>query len=136
MDDFAHHPTAVRETIRAVRSQYPDRRLVAVFEPRTNTSRRNIFQQDYVSSFDGADLTLIRKAPGLEKIPEGERFSSTLLVEELVTSGRQARYFQDTDEILKFLSKQLKSGDVVLIMSNGGFDRIHDRLLEILDSRI
>jgi len=135
IDDFAHHPTAVRETIRAVRSQYQDRRVIAVFEPRTNTSRRNIFQKEYVSSFDGADLILIREAPGLEKIPEGERFSSVRLVEELIASGKQARYFPDTDEILKFLSHHLKSGDVVLIMSNGGFDNIHERLLEILGSR-
>jgi UDP-N-acetylmuramate: L-alanyl-gamma-D-glutamyl-meso-diaminopimelate ligase len=132
IDDFAHHPTAVQETIRAVRLQYPGRRLIAVFEPRTNTSRRNIFQQEYTASFDGADLILIREAPGLEKIPEGERFSSARLVEELVTSGKQARYFPDTDEILKFLSNRLKSGDVVLIMSNGGFDRIHERLLDLL----
>ena len=136
IDDFAHHPTAVRETIRAVRSQYPGRRLMAVFEPRTNTSRRTVFQREYVSSFDGADLILIREAPDLEKIPEGERFSSARLVEDLKISGKQARYFPDTDEILKFLSPRLKSGDVVLIMSNGGFDRIHERLLEKLDSKI
>jgi UDP-N-acetylmuramate: L-alanyl-gamma-D-glutamyl-meso-diaminopimelate ligase len=135
IDDFAHHPTAVRETIRAVRSQYSERRLIAVFEPRTNTSRRNFFQKDYVSSFEGADLILIREAPGLEKIPEGERFSSAQLVEELQTSGKQARYFPVTDEILEFLSPLLKGGDVVLIMSNGGFDNIHERLLEILGSR-
>jgi UDP-N-acetylmuramate: L-alanyl-gamma-D-glutamyl-meso-diaminopimelate ligase len=135
IDDFAHHPTAVRETLRAVRSQYPGRRLIAVFEPRTNTNRRNIFQQEYASSFDGCDLILIREAPGLEKIPEGERFSAARLVEELIASGKQARYFPDTDEILKFLDNHLKSGDVVLIMSNGGFDLIHERLLEILGSR-
>ncbi len=132
IDDFAHHPTAVRETIRAVRSQYPDRRLIAVFEPRTNTSRRNIFQNDYVSSFEGADLIVIREAPDLEKIPEGERFSSVRLVEELISVGKQARYFPATDEILEFLSRQFKSGDIVLIMSNGGFDRIHERLLDLL----
>ncbi len=132
IDDFAHHPTAVRETIRAVRSQYPDRRLIAVFEPRTNTSRRNIFQKDYVFSFEGADLILIREATDLEKIPEGERFSSARLVEELIFTGKQARYFPATDEILEFLSHQLESGDIVLIMSNGGFDRIHERLLDLL----
>jgi UDP-N-acetylmuramate: L-alanyl-gamma-D-glutamyl-meso-diaminopimelate ligase len=132
IDDFAHHPTAVQETIRAIRLQFPGRRLIAVFEPRTNTSRRNIFQQEYTASFDGADLILIREAPGLEKIPEGERFSSARLVEEMVTSGKQARYFPDTDKILMFLSNHLKSGDVVLIMSNGGFDRIHERLLDQL----
>ena len=132
IDDFAHHPTAVKETIRAIRTQYQERRLVAVFEPRTNTSRRNFFQKDYVSSFDGADLILIREAPDLEKIPEGERFSSARLVEDLTTKGKQARYFPSTDDILGFLSSQLKEGDVVLIMSNGGFDRIHERLLDLL----
>ncbi|MBI4768660.1 MAG: UDP-N-acetylmuramate:L-alanyl-gamma-D-glutamyl-meso-diaminopimelate ligase [Deltaproteobacteria bacterium] len=135
IDDFAHHPTAVRETLRAVRSQYQDRRLIAVFEPRTNTSRRNFFQKDYVSSFNGADIILIREAPDLEKIPEGERFSSALLVEELKNSGKQARYFPNTDEILEFLSTLLRGGDVVLIMSNGGFEGIHEKLLEMLGSR-
>jgi UDP-N-acetylmuramate: L-alanyl-gamma-D-glutamyl-meso-diaminopimelate ligase len=132
IDDFAHHPTAVRETVQAIRSQYGDRRLIAVFEPRTNTSRRNIFQKDYVSSFEGADLILIREAPGLENIPEGERFSSAQLVEDLKTSGRQACYFPATDEILEFLAHSLKRGDVVLIMSNGSFDNIHERLLNSL----
>jgi UDP-N-acetylmuramate: L-alanyl-gamma-D-glutamyl-meso-diaminopimelate ligase len=135
IDDFAHHPTAVRETIQAIRSRYPGRRLIAVFEPRTNTSRRKVFQQEYPVSFDGADLILIREAPGLEKIPEEERFSSSRLVEDLVASGKQARYFSGTDEILAFLSSGLKKDDVVLIMSNGGFDRIHERLLAALELR-
>jgi UDP-N-acetylmuramate: L-alanyl-gamma-D-glutamyl-meso-diaminopimelate ligase len=132
IDDFAHHPTAVRETIQAVRSQFQDRRLIAVFEPRTNTSRRHFFQKDYVSSFDGADLILIREAPNLDKIPEGERFSSHRLAEALVASGKQARFFPGTDEILEFLSHLIQGGDIILIMSNGGFDRIHERLLEML----
>ncbi len=135
IDDFAHHPTAVRETIQAMRAQYQGRRLIAVFEPRTNTSRRRIFQKEYGLSFDGADLVLIREAPDLAKIPEGERFSSNQLVKQLVTSGKKARYFPDTEEILAFLSGHLKAGDVVLIMSNGGFDRIHERLLALLSSK-
>lgn len=135
IDDFAHHPTAVRETIQAIRSQYQDRRLIAVFEPRTNTSRRKVFQKEYVSTFEAADLVLIREAPGLEKIPEEERFSSARLVEDLTASGRKARFFPDTDEILLLLSDELKEGDIVLIMSNGGFDGIHERLLDALESR-
>ncbi len=135
IDDFAHHPTAVRETIQAIRSQYQDRRLIAVFEPRTNTSRRKVFQKDYVSAFEGADLILIREAPGLEKIQEEERFSSARLVEDLTASGKKARFFPDTDGILLLLSHELKEGDVVLIMSNGGFDNIHERLLDALESR-
>jgi UDP-N-acetylmuramate: L-alanyl-gamma-D-glutamyl-meso-diaminopimelate ligase len=135
IDDFAHHPTAVRETVQAVKSQYPDRRLLAVFEPRTNTSRRKVFQREYVFVFEGANLVLIREAPGLEKIPEEERFSSARLVDDLNGAGQRAYFFPDTDEVLTFLADQLRSGDVVLIMSNGGFDGIHERLLAILDAK-
>jgi UDP-N-acetylmuramate: L-alanyl-gamma-D-glutamyl-meso-diaminopimelate ligase len=135
IDDFAHHPTAVRETIQAIKAHYPGKRLVAVFEPRTNTSRRKIFQKDYVSAFAGADHILIREAPGLEKIPEAERFSSAQLVGDLTVSGQKAFFFSDTDEIVQSLSKDLREGDVVLIMSNGGFDDIHERLLAALDTR-
>jgi UDP-N-acetylmuramate: L-alanyl-gamma-D-glutamyl-meso-diaminopimelate ligase len=135
IDDFAHHPTAVRETIQALKSQYPGQRLWAVFEPRTNTSRRKVFQQDYVSAFEGADLVLIREAPGLEKIPERERFSSGQLVADLTTSGQKAHFFPNTDKVLTFLAEQLRSGDVVLIMSNGGFDNIHERLLAALEGK-
>jgi UDP-N-acetylmuramate: L-alanyl-gamma-D-glutamyl-meso-diaminopimelate ligase len=132
LDDFAHHPTAVRETIKAVKPFYPDGRLIAVFEPRTNTSMRNVFQDVYPSSFDQADIICIRKPPLLEKIPEGERFSSRKLVEDLKKRGRNARYFQDTEAILAFLVQTAEKGDVVLIMSNGGFENIHKRLLEAL----
>jgi UDP-N-acetylmuramate: L-alanyl-gamma-D-glutamyl-meso-diaminopimelate ligase len=135
IDDFAHHPTAVRETIQAVKSQYPGQRLLAVFEPRTNTSRRKVFQREYVSAFEGADLILIREAPGLEKIPEEERFSSARLVADLNASGQKTYFFSDTDKVLTFLADQLRSEDVVLIMSNGGFDGIHERLLTILDGK-
>jgi UDP-N-acetylmuramate: L-alanyl-gamma-D-glutamyl-meso-diaminopimelate ligase len=132
MDDFAHHPTAVRETVAGVSSFYPDSRLIAVFEPRTNTSMRNVFQDRYPGAFDGADIICIRKPPLLKKIPEGIRFSSEQLVADLKTGGKDARYFSDTDAILDFLGGVAKSGDVVLIMSNGGFDNIHERLLQIL----
>jgi UDP-N-acetylmuramate: L-alanyl-gamma-D-glutamyl-meso-diaminopimelate ligase len=132
IDDFAHHPTAVRETLQAIRAQYPGKRLIAVFEPRTNTSRRKVFQKDYVSAFIGADHILIREAPGLEKIPEEERFSSAQLVDDLKASGQKADFSPDTDEILQTLSRELQAGDVVLIMSNGGFDNIHERLLDSL----
>jgi UDP-N-acetylmuramate: L-alanyl-gamma-D-glutamyl-meso-diaminopimelate ligase len=132
IDDFAHHPTAVKETIGAVRPFYPDGRLIAVFEPRTNTSMRDIFQDEYARVFDGADVVCIRKPPLLEKIPENYRFSSEKLVEALKNTGIDASYFGDTDQILDFVKATAKSGDVVLIMSNGGFDNIHERLLEIL----
>jgi UDP-N-acetylmuramate: L-alanyl-gamma-D-glutamyl-meso-diaminopimelate ligase len=132
MDDFAHHPTAVRETIRAVKPFYPKGRIIAVFEPRTNTSMRNVFQEIYPLSFDGADLICVRKPPLLEKIPENQRFSSEQLVQKLKSQGKNAYYFDDTESIIQFLIKTVKSGDLVLIMSNGGFDNIHQRLLKVL----
>ncbi|MCU0577906.1 MAG: UDP-N-acetylmuramate:L-alanyl-gamma-D-glutamyl-meso-diaminopimelate ligase [Desulfobacterota bacterium] len=132
IDDFAHHPTAVRETLRAIRAQYPGRRLVAVFEPRTNTSRRRIFQTDYPKALAGADLVVVREPPDLAKIAEEERFSSARLVEDVQAAGRPAWYFPDTEGILDFLRGSLQSGDVVLIMSNGGFDGLHQRLLDSL----
>ena len=132
IDDFAHHPTAVKATTEAVKAFYSNRRLVSVFEPRTNSSRRQVFQHVYPECFDAADLICIRQAPMLEKIPPDQRFSSRQLVENLFDRGLDAYFFEDTDAILSFLSHQTKSGDVVLIMSNGGFDNIHQRLLEQL----
>lgn len=132
IDDFAHHPTAVRETIRAVKPFYPDGRLIAVFEPRTNSSMRNVFQDIYPLSFDDADVVCIRKPPLLEKIPLAERFSSEQLVCDLKNRGKYAQYFSDTQSIINFLVKEAGPGDAVLIMSNGGFDNIHERLLELL----
>jgi UDP-N-acetylmuramate: L-alanyl-gamma-D-glutamyl-meso-diaminopimelate ligase len=132
MDDFAHHPTAVAETIAAVKSGYPSRRLIAVFEPRTNSSMRKVFQPVYPQSFDGADVICIRRPSMLEKIPEGERFSSEDLVAELQRQGKTAGFFPDTEGIIDFVVHNGRSGDVVLIMSNGGFDNIHERLLAAL----
>ncbi len=132
IDDFAHHPTAVRETVRAVKAFYPEQRLVAVFEPRTNTSMRDVFQTEYAACFDPADLVCIRQPPLLKKIPEGQRFSSRKLVEDIQQRGVPAHYFADTEAIIDFLVDQAVAQDVVLIMSNGGFDNIHARLLEAL----
>ncbi len=132
IDDFAHHPTAVRETVQAVKAFYGERRLVAVFEPRTNTSMRDVFQKTYAACFDPADRVCIRKPPLLQKIPEGERFSSAKLVADIEKRGTPAQYFEDTEAIIDFLLHEAAEGDVVLIMSNGGFDNIHARLLEAL----
>ncbi|GBC62036.1 UDP-N-acetylmuramate:L-alanyl-gamma-D-glutamyl-m eso-diaminopimelate ligase [Desulfonema ishimotonii] len=132
MDDFAHHPTAVRETIRAVRPFYPDGRLIAVFEPRTNTSMRDVFQDVYATVFDDADMICIRKPSRLDKVPENERFSSEKLVNDLNARGESAYHSDDTDGIIAFLTGEARPGDVVLVMSNGGFDNIHERLLDAL----
>jgi UDP-N-acetylmuramate: L-alanyl-gamma-D-glutamyl-meso-diaminopimelate ligase len=132
IDDFAHHPTAVRETIAAIRSAYPRSRLIAVFEPRTNTSMRKVFQQVYPDCFDNADLICIRKASLLHKVPGDQRFSSSHLAADLRKKGKDAHCFDDTGKIVDFVADTAKAGDVVLVMSNGGFDNIHERLLEAL----
>jgi UDP-N-acetylmuramate: L-alanyl-gamma-D-glutamyl-meso-diaminopimelate ligase len=132
LDDFAHHPTAVENTIRAVKERYMGRRLIAVFEPRSNSSRRNIFQERYGLSFDRADLIFIPEPPMMEKIPAAERFSSQKLVNALKKRGLKAFYCPDSDILLNELMEQVRKGDVVLIMSNGSFDNLHDRLLEML----
>lgn len=132
MDDFAHHPTAVRETVRAVKPYYPDGRVIAVFEPRTNSSMRSVFQDVYPGSFGGADMVCIRKPALLEKIPPDQRFSSEKLVDDLRQAGQAAHYFEDTGAIIDFITGQARSGDLILVMSNGSFDNIHQRLLDKL----
>ena len=132
MDDFAHHPTAVKETISAARPFYTRGQIIAVFEPRTNSSMRKVFQTIYPSSFESADLICIRKPPLLEKIPPAERFSSEKLVDDLKNQGKEAYFFSNTESIIDFLVDRAITGDLILIMSNGGFDNIHEKLLEKL----
>jgi len=132
MDDFTHHPTAVRETLAAVKPFYTNGRIIAVFEPRTNTSMRDVFQDVYPHCFGPADLICIRKPPLLGKIPPDRRFSSRKLVQDLQKRGKQAHYFPDTEAIINFLVREATAGDLILVMSNGGFDNIHERLLELL----
>ncbi|WP_457574019.1 UDP-N-acetylmuramate:L-alanyl-gamma-D-glutamyl-meso-diaminopimelate ligase [Desulfolithobacter sp.] len=130
IDDFAHHPTAVRETVGALRQAWPGQRLIVVFEPRTNSSRRAVFQHAYADAFTSADLVLVREIVPLDNVPLEDRFSSARLVQELRSRGKNAHYFPDTDTIIEHLVGTCSSGDVVAILSNGGFDNIHERLLQ------
>ena len=132
VEDFAHHPTAVAVTLAAVRAAYPQRRLVAAFEPRTNTSRRRIFQEPYARAFKDADLILVREPPDLWKVAPEEQFSSRELVADLTAAGKEALYFPDTDALLEGLLGALRPGDVVLVMSNGDFNHLVPRLCEAL----
>ena len=132
IDDFAHHPTAVRETLAGLKSAYAGHRLIAVFEPRTNSSRRAVFQEDYISAFDSADMILIRNPLPLENISFDDRFSAEKLAMDLRDRDLAARSFPSTVEILDNLQALLKADDIVAILSNGGFDNIHSRLLEML----
>jgi UDP-N-acetylmuramate: L-alanyl-gamma-D-glutamyl-meso-diaminopimelate ligase len=133
IDDFAHHPTAVQETIGAVKARFKTRRLVAVFEPRSNSSRRNIFQEKYALSFDQADVIMIPEPVMMEKIPAHERFSSERLVSDLQKRGLKAFFASDADDLLAALLAEARSGDVFLFMSNGAFDSLPRRFLEALD---
>ncbi len=130
MDDFAHHPTAVKATLLAVKHHFQGSRVVAVFEPRTHSSMRSVFQHDYAGAFDAADRILIRKPSMLAKVPQGERFSSQQLVADLEQRGKAATHHDDTESIIADLTASSRAGDVILVMSNGGFDNIHERLLD------
>ena len=132
IDDFAHHPTAVRETLAGLKAAYAGHRLITVFEPRTNSSRRAVFQNDYVSAFDSADMILIRDPLPLENVSAQDHFSAEKLAQDLRGRHLAARSFPSTAEILDDLHVILRPGDIVAILSNGGFDNIHTRLLEML----
>lgn len=134
-DDFAHHPTAILETLRAVRWSYPDRRVWAIFEPRSATSCRRIFQDDFTRAFEesGADEVILASV-FRASLPENERLSVDEIVERLRASGRRARHIATVPEIVSTVASEARAGDVVVIMSNGGFDGIHDKLLAALAS--
>ncbi len=127
IDDFAHHPTAVRKTIDALQPEYT--RLVAIFEPRSNSSRRKDFQELYVDSFAKADFVYVKKPPFRHNDNASDFMDIEVLVAALRSRGIEASAFDTTDEIVVEASNQAKSGDALLIMSNGGFDGIHGRIL-------
>src|SRR5947209_7527111 len=132
IDDFAHHPTAIRETLRALRHRYPGARIWAVFEPRSNTTRRSVFQQELPDALNLADGVFISQIARLEQIPEKERLDPQAVMKSISASGRPAFYEPDAAHIIEKLVPLLKEKDVVAIFSNGGFDGIHQKLLDAL----
>lgn len=132
IEDFAHHPTAVRETVRGIQKKYPGRKVFSVFEPRSATSRRKVFQKDYVEAFKGSHEVLLARAFDQSKIDEENRFSTHELVADLHNSGVMAQDFDTADQIVLSLKEKAKRGDVILIMSNGGFDGIYGKLMSTL----
>jgi UDP-N-acetylmuramate: L-alanyl-gamma-D-glutamyl-meso-diaminopimelate ligase len=130
IDDFAHHPTAVRETLRGLRNRYQDRRLIAVFEPRSWSSRLAVFQDDYAKAFAAADYVVIASVFDSGKVVEkGKSLDTNQLVSDIAKGNKPAVVLPDADEIITHLLPQLREGDVIAIMSNGGFDGIHEKLL-------
>ncbi|MHB1699113.1 MAG: UDP-N-acetylmuramate:L-alanyl-gamma-D-glutamyl-meso-diaminopimelate ligase [Acidobacteriaceae bacterium] len=135
IDDFAHHPTAIRETLRALRARYAGRRLWAVLEPRSNTLRRNVFQRELVESLSLADEVVLAAVFKSESIPAAERLEPEQVVARLVEAGRQAVLLADAEGIVEWLAPRLRSGDVVAILSNGGFGDIYQKLPAALRQR-
>ena len=133
IDDFAHHPTAVRETLRALRARYRDRRLIAVFEPRSWSSRLAVFQDDYANAFAAADYVVIASVFDSDKVTEkGRALDTRALIEAISKQGKPAFALPDAAQIVTHLVPELREGDVVAIMSNGGFGGIHERILSAL----
>ena len=133
IDDFAHHPTAVRETLQALRTKYNRARLVAVFEPRSWSSRLAVFQDDYAQAFESADYVVIASVFDSSKATEKGRVLDTeQLITDIKAQGKPALSIEGADEIVRHLAPELRAGDVVAIMSNGGFGGIHDKLLQAL----
>ncbi|MGB6610424.1 MAG: cyanophycin synthetase, partial [Acidobacteriaceae bacterium] len=135
IDDFAHHPTAIRETLRALRSAYPGRPLWAVLEPRSNTLRRNVFEHELVESLSLADGVILASVFHSEQIPAPERLHPENVIAALQKAGRDAVLLQNADAIVTNLAPRLASGDVVAILSNGGFDGIYEKLPAALKRR-
>lgn len=135
IDDFAHHPTAIRETLHGLRTQHPGARLWAVFEPRSATSRRRVFQKDLPAGFKEADRVIIAGLFSPDKIPADQRLDPERVVADLAAAGVQAAFIPDVADIVERLAVELREGDVVCIMSSGGFDSIHARLLDALRRR-
>lgn len=135
IDDFAHHPTAIRETLRALRESYPGRRLWAVLEPRSNTLRRNVFEVDLVESLALADRVVLAAVFKSESIPVEERLHPEHVVAALNARGIPAALYADADAIVTAVSSELGEGDVVAILSNGGFGNIYQKLPAAIAAR-
>jgi UDP-N-acetylmuramate: L-alanyl-gamma-D-glutamyl-meso-diaminopimelate ligase len=133
-DDFAHHPTAIAETLAGIRSAYPQRRIWAIFEPRSATACRRVFQSDFARALAAADRVIL-PAVFRSNLPEEQRLSTEQLVADLQAGGVDARFIPQTADIVQAVAKDARPGDLVLVMSNGGFDDIHRKLLAALGER-
>ncbi len=134
LDDFAHHPTAVQRTLEGLRERWPDGRLIAVFEPRSATSSRAVFQDAYAEAFGAANEAIIAKV-GRPEIPAHERLDPDKLASAIQARGGRARHVPEVDDIVRILANDTVAGDTVVIMSNGGFGGIHTKVRQALKAR-
>lgn len=132
IDDFAHHPTAIGLAIDSLRQQYPESRLWVIFEPRSNTTRRNIFQDELATALSKSDLAVVPAVPDPEKVSEDERLDPAKLVADVKASGTECWYCSSVEEIVDLVREQSRDGDTVAVLSNGGFGGIHQKLLDRL----
>ena len=132
IDDFGHHPTAIAATIGALKQRYPGSKIWAIFEPRSNTSRRNLLQSELEDSLSQADGVIISEVPNPEKVPDGELLDVESVIENLSSRGKEAFIGLSSDDIVNKLIPLTSSGDTIVVLSNGGFGGIHDKLLEAL----
>lgn len=132
IDDFGHHPTAIRETLRGLRQKYPQSRLWALFEPRSNTSRRNTLQGELIDALKEADGSIIAAVNMPEKVPAGQLLDVDAVAAAVSASGRPSYHERNVDAIIERLKPLAKEGDVVIVFSNGGFEGIHGKLMDRL----
>jgi UDP-N-acetylmuramate: L-alanyl-gamma-D-glutamyl-meso-diaminopimelate ligase len=133
-DDFAHHPTAIAETLEGVRSAFPGQRLWAIFEPRSATSCRRVFQDDFARALGKADKVILPPV-FRSSLPDDQRLSAEQVIADLQRQGVDARYLPTTDAIVQAVARDAARGDIVVVMSNGGFDNIHQKLLAGLEGK-
>ena len=135
IDDFGHHPTAIRETLKALRLRYAREKIWAVFEPRSNTTRRKVFQDELAASFAEASAVVVSEVARLEQINADERLNPEKLMADIQAAGKEAAYLPDANAIVAHLAKHAQGGDVICVFSNGGFDGIHGKLLARLGQK-
>jgi UDP-N-acetylmuramate: L-alanyl-gamma-D-glutamyl-meso-diaminopimelate ligase len=135
IDDFGHHPTAIRETLKALRLRYAKEKIWAVFEPRSNTTRRKVFQQELAESFADANAVIVSEVARLEQISADERLNPEKLMADIKAAGKESIYLPNADAIVAHLAQHALGGDVIVVFSNGGFDGIHGKLIARLNNR-
>ncbi|MCH2607201.1 MAG: UDP-N-acetylmuramate:L-alanyl-gamma-D-glutamyl-meso-diaminopimelate ligase [Pedosphaera sp.] len=134
IDDFAHHPTAIRETLKALGRRFPERRVWAIFEPRSNTTRRNHFQIELAEALRLAKRVVVAEVARLEQVPPEERLNPAQLMADIRAAGVEADYLPTADEIVAHVVPQAQPGDILCVLSNGGFDNIHQKLIDALEA--
>ncbi|MBE86204.1 MAG: UDP-N-acetylmuramate:L-alanyl-gamma-D-glutamyl-meso-diaminopimelate ligase [Verrucomicrobiales bacterium] len=134
IDDFAHHPTAIRETLKALDRRFPNRRIWAIFEPRSNTTRRNHFQTELAAALSLAKYVIVAEVARLDQVPPEERLNPEQLMEDIRSKGAEAYYLPTANDIISHIIPETQYGDILCVLSNGGFDNIHQKLIDELNN--